>query len=426
MKKIIAMLLALIMVLSLAACGAKEEPKTEAPAAEAPAAEAPAAEEEAVDYSSLPAYKLGIITPLTGAGAEGGIEYKNGAELAVKHFGETINGRKIELVIADGPNADASLSEYERLYDEGVRMFSSGYGSMADMGALSLADELETLYMGMTWAPDVDCSGSEYFFRLGVISTSFGADCINFAMDIGEKQLGKAPADLKVAIVYNTNHTPIADAIKARAAETGVQVALYEGYAFDTQDFVPTITKLQAAEYDILIPVQSNADCAAFQKKCYELGYKAPLTLAAGISYDVPYFAELGNEITDNVMTISFVNPTAPESACPGITRFVEDYKAAYGYMPLTHALMAYCQIQTQYMLLEQVSPDKWEDTALLCETFRNMDVEVGVMPWYRGIKFDEKNDNTRAAVNMVCQWQNGELVAVLPEVMAVGELQMP
>jgi len=41
MKKLIAMLLALAMVLSLAACGAKEEP-AEAPAADAPAAEAPA------------------------------------------------------------------------------------------------------------------------------------------------------------------------------------------------------------------------------------------------------------------------------------------------------------------------------------------------------------------------------------------------
>ena len=44
MKKLIALLLALVMVLSLAACGAKEE----APAAEAPA-EAPAAEKVAVN-----------------------------------------------------------------------------------------------------------------------------------------------------------------------------------------------------------------------------------------------------------------------------------------------------------------------------------------------------------------------------------------
>ena len=47
MKKILAMLLALVMVLSLAACGAKapaEAPKEDAPAADVPAAEAPAEE----------------------------------------------------------------------------------------------------------------------------------------------------------------------------------------------------------------------------------------------------------------------------------------------------------------------------------------------------------------------------------------------
>ena len=44
MKKLFALLLALAMVLSLAACGASEAPATEAPATEAPAADAPATE----------------------------------------------------------------------------------------------------------------------------------------------------------------------------------------------------------------------------------------------------------------------------------------------------------------------------------------------------------------------------------------------
>lgn len=44
MKKILALLLAFVMVFALAACGSSEAPAAEAPAAEAPAAEAPAAE----------------------------------------------------------------------------------------------------------------------------------------------------------------------------------------------------------------------------------------------------------------------------------------------------------------------------------------------------------------------------------------------
>lgn len=54
MKKIIALLLVLIMVLGLVACGAKDPaadaPTADAPAADAPAADAPAAEDEEVSY----------------------------------------------------------------------------------------------------------------------------------------------------------------------------------------------------------------------------------------------------------------------------------------------------------------------------------------------------------------------------------------
>ena len=52
MKKILAMLLALAMVLSLAACGGSSAPAEEAPKAEAPAAEAPAAEAPAEEAAS--------------------------------------------------------------------------------------------------------------------------------------------------------------------------------------------------------------------------------------------------------------------------------------------------------------------------------------------------------------------------------------
>lgn len=437
MKKLVAMLLSLCMILALfAGCGGQTSPAdSSAGGGQTSPADSSASDEQKApaenpgsdtDPSTLPPYKIGMITPLTGPGAYGGVEYKNGAELAVKHLGDTINGRKIELVVADGFSADSSISEFERLYDNGVRMFSSGYGSLADNGALALADELKVLYMGMSWSPDLNCAGSEYFFRLGTIATAFGADCVNYAVVIGEQYLNKSAEELKIAIVYNTSQTPIANAVSAKAEELNVQVTLYEGYAQDTQDFVPTITKLMNTDYDIFIPVQSTSDGAAFQKKMFELGYTPSVTLAAGIYYDLPVFAELGNEITDGVMTLCFVNPTAPESACPGITKFVEDYKETYGYEPLTHALMAYCQVMTQYKLLESVDPADWDDTSILAAKFRETDVGVGEMPWYRGILFNENNENVRAHENMVCQWQGGELKAILPDALATTDARIP
>ena len=59
MKKLIALLLALVMVLALVACGgqtdapAADAPAADAPAADAPAADAPAADEEAKEEAPL-------------------------------------------------------------------------------------------------------------------------------------------------------------------------------------------------------------------------------------------------------------------------------------------------------------------------------------------------------------------------------------
>ena len=58
MKKLIAMLLALVMVLGLVACGAAETPAADAPAAEAPKADAPAAEAPAADAAVGSVYYL--------------------------------------------------------------------------------------------------------------------------------------------------------------------------------------------------------------------------------------------------------------------------------------------------------------------------------------------------------------------------------
>lgn len=62
MKKLIALLLALVMILGLVACGAKDAPAADAPAADTPAADAPAASGEKVDlkfYANVVEYVSG-------------------------------------------------------------------------------------------------------------------------------------------------------------------------------------------------------------------------------------------------------------------------------------------------------------------------------------------------------------------------------
>ena len=73
MKKIIALVLALVMVFALAACGggpsapAAEAPAEEAPAAEAPAAEAPAAEAPAAEAPAAEGWRAVHERPVAAA-----------------------------------------------------------------------------------------------------------------------------------------------------------------------------------------------------------------------------------------------------------------------------------------------------------------------------------------------------------------------
>lgn len=136
-----------------------------------------------------------MVTQLTGPNAFGGHEYQYGAEMALEHVGGEINGRKIEMVFADGPTQDATLSEFERLYNDGVRVFISGYGCIADRTFATMADDMQALYLSLAWDADLLQGPSTYFFRGGANVDDFSRGAMMQAIDIGKTFLGKDAKD---------------------------------------------------------------------------------------------------------------------------------------------------------------------------------------------------------------------------------------
>ncbi len=377
-------------------------------------------------FATTDPFTISMITPLTGPSTFGGQEYKNGAELALKHIEGAINGREIKMEIADGPEAQTTMSEFERLYNVGSRVFLSGYGNAADKTFSAMADDMEVLYFSLNWAQDLTEDESDYFFRVGAAVTDFLNAVIDNAIYVGETYLNKSAEELKVAIVYMTDISYMAQYVEGYAKEKGVSIVLNEGVARDATDFVPIVTKLMEAEYDIFVPIQTEADGTNFQKTMFELNYKPQVTLGAGIYYDLPVFADLGNDITDGVLSVSFPVPYMSEEAVQGIKKFKEDYEAEFGYTPLTHALQAYGCMQVIFKTLEQVDPSQWEDTAALATALRELDVEYGELAWLWGVDFDEMNNNTRADKFIIGQWINGEYLCVGPENLKTTEPIIP
>ena len=389
------------------------------------AANSPAAGGSAED-GELPPLKIGMVTQLTGPNAFGGHEYQYGAEMALEHIGGEINGRKIEMVFADGPTQDATLSEFERLYNDGVRVFISGYGCIADRTFATMADDMQALYLSLAWDADLLQGPSTYFFRGGANVDDFSRGAMMQAIDIGKTFLGKDAKDLKVALLYTTRLQHVANPMLETAEANGVQVVINEGYPDTNKDFMPIITKLQNTDYDILIPIQGTPDGTLFLKKIHELNYRPKVILAGGIFYDTPNFSDLGNEITNGILTQSYTNPSISEDAAPGITKFKEDFEAEYGHKPLAHALQAYGGMNVYFECLKKVDPKDWDDTAKLAAAMKSLDFEEGKLPWYWGIKWDEFNSNTRAGQMVISEWMDGDMYAVYPDFLRTKDPVIP
>lgn len=139
MKKLLAMLLAVVMVLSLAACGAPaekpEEPKTDAPVADAPVADAPAEEpkDEVGDPITLVFSIAAVPTDAHGAAQKvfaEKLEEISGGNITVECYDSgTLYGQDTEHDALKNGDVDLIYSSASWLTDGSpwVSMFTAGY-----------------------------------------------------------------------------------------------------------------------------------------------------------------------------------------------------------------------------------------------------------------------------------------------------------
>ena len=146
MKKFLALLLALVMVFALAACGEAAETPSEAPASEAPASEAPASEapeeggEEATFLPGGGSNIVYVITPATSNvffATEAEVARAKAEELGyevktVSHDDdasrqleaiEAAIADKAAFIILDNAGADATIEAVQAAYDQGIPCF---------------------------------------------------------------------------------------------------------------------------------------------------------------------------------------------------------------------------------------------------------------------------------------------------------------
>ena len=338
MKKFVAMLLAVVMVLSLAACGGSGASETKAPAAEAPAAEAPAAE------GAAPAIKIGLSGPMTGGASEYGLAVRGGMEIAVAEINAK-GGLQIEFKAEDdeADGSDKAVSAYNSLKDWGMQILA---GAVTTGSALAIAAETvnDGIFMltPSASAVDVAMTGSNVY-QMCFTDPNQGASA-------AELMAQKWP-DAVIGVIYDSSDAysaGIVDGFLTKASELGLNVAVDDAAftADNKADLSTQVTKCKDAGCDLVFLPFYYTEAAQV------------LTYANTIGYKPTFF---GCDGMDGILTVEGFNASLAEglvlmtpfdanSSDPATAAFVEQFKKNNdGLVPNQFAADAYDVIYAIY-----------------------------------------------------------------------------
>ena len=246
MKKLLAIVLALVMVFALCACG-----QTAAPAATA-AADVSAAPDAS---GANPVVKIGVFEPQSGDnGAAGkqevlGMQYANSVQPTVEIAGTTYD---VELVYADNASSnDKAPTAAQSLISEGVSVVLGSYGSGVSIAAGDTFLNAGVPAIGVTCTNPQVTSECTAYFRICFLDPFQGTVLANYAKSLG---CTKAYCLSKAGDDYSTG---LCNYFMKAFGEGN---CVHEEFPDGTQDFSTYITNAQNQGCDVFFsPVSTEA-----------------------------------------------------------------------------------------------------------------------------------------------------------------------
>ena len=242
MKKILALVLALVMALALVACGDKGGEQQEGGTPNT------TGEEKVV--------KIGVFEPLTGDNGAGGkqevlgMQYANYVQPTVDINGETY---KVQLEVVDNRTAaENGPSAAAELVNKGVSIVLGSYGSGVSMAGGTVFAEAGVPAIGVTCTNPQVTSDCDVYFRICFLDPFQGTVLANYAWNSGVTTaytLAMLGSDYDQGLVYYFK--------QAFEALGGTVVS--EDFPEGTANFVSYINNAQAANAGVIMaPVSTN------------------------------------------------------------------------------------------------------------------------------------------------------------------------
>lgn len=423
----LALLLSVLMLLSLlAGCGGS--PSAPPASGNQPSVTDPSGGSDGGDTSSI---RIGVINPQSGNLAITGTDDQTGILLAIDMFNERggVNGRMIEPVTADIPDAATAQTEINRLIQqEKLSLITGCYGSSIVEVVASICDRNNVFYWENVSVLDrLTEQGYTNVFRLHISGSKYGEEAASLAVDMAEK-MGIAKEDLKLGALSENGDfgQSISVGINRYCEANGITLVLDELYDATTTDATPLVLKMKDANPDVVIATSYINDGIEITRKMKALNYTPPCFLGLGSGYGAAAYPEALGPDAETMMDLDPTNAPVLENLDPEMSELAKDFAGRFekerGYAPTTVGYLAW---QATWVLLNNVVTAVDGDVANvegLVQAAKAIDIPVGTLPTGYGVKFGDNGQNDRCVI-AIMQWKDGQLITVYPDNLANAEI---
>ena len=355
-KKLFALMMTLVMVAGLTACGGGKEESPAPGNAEQPSA--PSAEGAV--------FKLGTIGPLTGDAAIYGQAVANGAKIAVDEINASDSAVKFELQSEDDINdGETSINAYNNLMDWGMQVMVGPTTTGPSVAVAAQAGSDRTFMLTPSASSADVTAGKDNVFQVCFTDPNQGVSSADY--------MAENMADAKIAVIYRNDDSysqGIRDTFVAEAGAKGLDV-VYEG----------TFTNDTATDFSVQLTAAQAAGANTVFMPIYYQPASVILTQAAAMNYAPTFFGVDGMDgiltlegfdtsLAEGLMLLTPFSATLEENKS-----FVEAYEAQFGVTPNQFAADAYDGVYIMKAALEAAGCTSDMSSTDICEAL------VPVMP---------------------------------------------
>jgi branched-chain amino acid transport system substrate-binding protein len=267
-------------------------------------------------------FKIGLVLPMTGQQASTGRQIEAAARLYMAQNGDTVAGRKVELIVKDDtslPDVTKRLAQ-ELIVNDKVDVLA-GFGiTPSAMATAPLATQSKTPMVVMAAATSAITNASPYIVR-----SSFTLPQVSVAMGDWAPKNG-----IKSVVTLVTDYGPGNDAEKffsERFTLNGGKVLEKLRVPLRNPDFAPFLQKVRDAKPDALFVFVPSGAGAAVMKQFVERGMdKAGIKLIA--TGDVTDDDQL-NDMGDGALGVVTTHHYSADHNSPTNKKFVEAFQKA-------------------------------------------------------------------------------------------------